>query len=302
MAIQSIAPQPASALRGFVRRHPLSAFFGLAFGISWLFLIADALGSRGLIPFRLTLSGPGLLLVLLMSYGPTFAALIVAWATEGLAGVRTLLGRLVPWRASLRWYILALGAPAVFFFVTSTLQGALGATLQPPPGPMQQVLLAGLAGSLLHAIANGEELGWRGYALPQLLARYSALQASLLLGAIWFAFHTPIMFTVGGVAGSQTLDSALPFLVSTLALSVVITWMFMGTHGGVLPIILLHGALNTWPGLFIAYGGHPAVALVQLVPMVLLAAIVVLRYGPTRFARMRNQPEALHPGRYSTQH
>jgi membrane protease YdiL (CAAX protease family) len=80
-------------------------------------------------------------------------------------------------------------------------------------------------------------------------------------------------------------DSALPFLVSTVALSVVITWMFMGTHGSVLPIILLDGALNTWPGMFLAHGGHPALALVQLAPTVLLATIVVLRYGPTRLAK-----------------
>jgi uncharacterized protein len=287
MAVQTVTPRtaPASSLQRFITRRPLSVFFGLAFGISWLFLIADALGSHGLIPFRLTLSGPGVLLVLLMSYGPTIAALVVAWATEGAAGVRALLARLVPWRAGLCWYVLALGAPAMFFFLTSMLQGALGATVAPLPGPLHKVLLAGLAGSIFHAVANGEELGWRGYALPHLLARHSALRASLILGTIWFAFHIPIMFTVGGVGGSQTLDAALPFLVSTLALSVVMTWFFSNTRGSVLPIILLHGALNTWPGLFAASGGHPALALVSLVPTVLLAALVVLRYGPAHFAR-----------------
>src|SRR5690349_8812442 len=99
MTVRSLMAQPASPLKRFIIRHSLSVFFGLAFGISWLFLVADALGSRGLIPFRLTLSGPGLLLALLMSYGPTLAALIVTWATEGAVGLRRLLGRLVPWRA-----------------------------------------------------------------------------------------------------------------------------------------------------------------------------------------------------------
>jgi membrane protease YdiL (CAAX protease family) len=267
---------PASPHKRFIFCHPLSVFLGLAFGISWLFLIADALGSQGLISFRLTLNGPGIILVLLMSYGPTIAALIMTWAAEGAAGIRVLLGRLLPWRVGLRWYALALMGPAVLAFVTGTLQEFLGATLQPLPGPAYQVVLMGVVSSIIHAIANGEELGWRGYALPRLLMRYNALSASLILGMIWFAFHLPIMFTVGGVGGSQTLGNALPFLVSTLALSVLITWIFNTTRGSVLPIVLLHGALNTWPGVFVAEGGDPALAWVGIVPLVLLAAIVVL--------------------------
>jgi hypothetical protein len=62
--------------RGLIAHRPLVAFFALAFGLAWSLLIADALGQRGIIPFRLTLSGPGLILALLMSYAPTLAALI----------------------------------------------------------------------------------------------------------------------------------------------------------------------------------------------------------------------------------
>jgi hypothetical protein len=69
--------------RGMIARRPLATFFALAFGLAWSLLIADALGQRGLIPFRLTLSGPGLILALLMSYAPTLAALFVIGRTEG---------------------------------------------------------------------------------------------------------------------------------------------------------------------------------------------------------------------------
>jgi uncharacterized protein len=278
-------PAPASPFRRFIIRHPLSVFFCLAFGISWLFLIADALGSRGLIPFRLTLSGPGIILALLMSYGPSLAALIVTWATDGAAGLRTLLGRLVPWRAGVGWYVLALAGPAAFALATGTLQQLLGATLRPLPGPVYQVVLMGLVGSIVHAVANGEELGWRGYALVHLQERHNALTASLILGLIWFVFHIPIMLTVGGVGGSQTLDNALPFLVGVLALSVIITWIFNTTRGSVLPIILLHGAYNTWPDLFTMTSGNPALAWVGTAISVLLAAIVVLLFEPAHLTR-----------------
>ena len=228
MSTLHIASQPAltTRLRRAIARRPLLAFFVLAFGISWSFLLADGLGAYGLIPFRLTLSGLGLILVLLMSYGPTLAALVVTSATDGRQGMRTLLARLLPWRAGPGWYMLALAGPAVLAFSIGTLQELLGATLRPLPAPPLQVVLLALLASVVRGVVNGEEVGWRGYALPRLQERYSALHASLILGLIWFAFHVPIMFIPGSVGGSQTLDTALPFLINVLALSVMITWIF----------------------------------------------------------------------------
>jgi membrane protease YdiL (CAAX protease family) len=187
-------------------------------------------------------------------------------------------------RTGLHWYALALVWPAAYAFVTGTLQQLLGATLKPLPGPVHLVVLMGLVGSILRGIVNGEELGWRGYALPRLQERYPALRASLILGVIWFAFHVPIMFIPGSIAGSQTFDDALPFLVGVLAMSVIITWIFNPTRGSVLPVILLHGAYNTWPDLFAMTGGSPALAWVGAAISALLAAIVVLVYGPVRLA------------------
>src|SRR5690606_12471960 len=129
-------------------RRPLTVFFVLAFGLTWAFLLADALGARGLIPFRLTLSGPGLVLALLMSYGPSIAALLVVGVSEGRAGLWSLLRALLRWRVGLRWYALALGAPAALFFVAARLSELLGGEPRPLPAQGWSVLLMGLAGSL----------------------------------------------------------------------------------------------------------------------------------------------------------
>lgn len=261
-------------------RRPLTVFFVLAFGLTWAFLLADAPGARGLIPFRLTLSGPGLVLALLMSYGPSIAALLVVGVSEGRAGLWSLLRALLRWRVGLRWYALALGAPAALFFVAARLSELLGGEPRPLPAQGWSVLLMGLAGSLVHAIANGEELGWRGYALPRLLRRQRALAASLTLGAIWFVFHVPIMFVPNSIAGGQSFATAPPFLVGVLATSVLMTWLYRRTGGSVLLTTLFHGAINIWPGLVGGTSNEVALAWFQAALLVLSAVAVIARYGP----------------------
>lgn len=272
-------PRPA-ARTTVIARRPLASFMVLAFGLTWSFLIADALGARGIIPFRLTLSGPGLALALLMSYGPTIAALVVAGATQGWAGVRGLVGALLRWRVGPRWYAMALGGPAALFYLAARLSEQLGSVPRPLPAQGWAVLAAGLVGSLVHGVANGEELGWRGYMLPQLLRRQRALSASLVLGAIWFAFHVPIMFVPNSIAGGQSFATALPFFVGVLATSVLMTWLYRRTGGSVLLTTLLHGAANVWPGLFGGAGDEVQLAWIQTALLVLTAAVLVTRYGP----------------------
>jgi membrane protease YdiL (CAAX protease family) len=94
------------------------------------------------------------------------------------------------------------------------------------------------------------------------------------------------MFTLGGVGGSQTFATLLPFLAGTLAMSVVVTSIFNATSGSLLPIILLHGAINAWPDLLAPSGSSAGMTWVGIAPMVLLAVVAVLVFGPTYLARM----------------
>src|SRR5262249_53139070 len=78
----------------------------------------------------------------------------------------------------------------------------------------------------------GEELGWRGYALPRLLERWNALASAIILGLVWTIWHVPAFF-ISGVMG-QSLDGFGWWALDTLALSVVITWLFVRAGGNVL--------------------------------------------------------------------
>jgi CAAX protease family protein len=82
-----------------IKRYPLSAFFVLAYALSWwvypLIQVSPIVGFVGL-------------------FGPALAAVIVVAAAEGKSGLKDLLGRIVRWRVGVRWYVIALGLPAVW--------------------------------------------------------------------------------------------------------------------------------------------------------------------------------------------
>lgn len=89
------------------------------------------------------------------------------------------------WRLAPHWYLVALGLPAALSLGAAGLSLGLGA-----PGAVQFSELSPLT-LLLFVLVIGEELAWRGFALPRLRARYGALGGSLILGLLWAGWHLP---------------------------------------------------------------------------------------------------------------
>jgi membrane protease YdiL (CAAX protease family) len=94
-----------------------------------------------------------------------------------------------------------------------------------------------------HLLLNTEEIAWRGYALPRLLARYSRWRASLSLGLILGLFHIPLFLIKGGHPAGYPFPI---FLVMIIALTVIFTWLAQHTSGSVLLAHLLHQSFNAW--------------------------------------------------------
>jgi membrane protease YdiL (CAAX protease family) len=272
----------------FVQQYPLPTFFGLAFALTWLFLIADALGSWGLIPFRLPLSSPGILLTLLMAYCPTLAAVIVTGLTAGRAGLRKLFGRILRWRAGVHWYLLVIFGVGLLYFMALQLHILLGGAAKPLPSDRVPVIAIGVLVMFpVNGLVNGEEFGWRGFALPRLLAKYNALTSSLLLGCVWILFHLPLFFTKGGGAGGNMSETPfIAFALIILSGSVLVTWLFNNTRGSVLFAYLFHAASNTWPGIFASAAPDGTIFWTQAALLTAAAVIVVIVYGPARLSRI----------------
>jgi membrane protease YdiL (CAAX protease family) len=275
------------------RAFPLG-FFVLAFAFTWIFWGLAALGARDVFP---TLPG----LVVIGTFGPLVAAVVVTAQESGRAGLRTLLGRIVRWRVAPIWYGVVVLGPLLVQLGAIALHVTLGGQM-PDFGALIGALpvLLVTAVYMLIFVALGEEVGWRGYALPALQARYSALLSSLILGVLWALWHLPLFFNPDTLYGNLPFVLFLAYLVP---FTILISWIFNSTEGSVLLVMLLHAFMNAsnvvWRVLP-EYGAEPASAAealsrnvhVHLMMIILLwsaAVVVVLAYGPRNLSRRPRQ-------------
>jgi len=217
------------------KKDSLTPFFLLTFFITWgigalaIFLPAQFQALVG----ELSDTSP---IYFLAVAAPTISGTILTFARGGWTDLGSLYGRLVRWRFGLKWYALVLaGIPAVGWIATRIT----GASPLKEANTTAEFLLL-----MFYILVTGplcEELGWRGFALPRLLERFSPFTASLILGVIWGVWHLPSFF-VGGM--EQNAMSIPLFLLNALFLSIFVTWVFLHTGGSVLIAVLIHFTVN----------------------------------------------------------
>lgn len=248
-----------------MKRHPLIAFFALAYALSWwpwVWTAFDAEAPSTILPT-----------------GPLVAALIVLAVTGGWRTIWQFLKRIVQWRVGFGWYAMVLGLPALITFIAAALNLALGAEMTPHfPG------WAGFAVRfvvILLLIGLGEEPAWRGFALPRLMAGRSALTASLILGLLHALWHLPLF----GV--EYDLGNIVPWMMGVLGFAVLVTWIYLHTGGSLLLPILFHSAVNVSAVAFGWFSGDDLLRLWWLfgATWALAACLVVMRFGPTLMRR-----------------
>jgi len=235
-----------------IKKYALVFFFLLAYLFTWSNWIPQAFNSRGIASIQV----PGFLTIL-SGYGPALAAIIVVSLTSGWQGLRELFGRLLRWRVGIQWYLIALFLPAFVILLAISIHKWTGGVAPdfsvatfpfgPPETPLLQKLVILILVFTLGFDGLGEEIGWRGFALPKLLEGHSALVSSLILGALWAVWHFPYALTKG------TFLSEVPlywFFINLLALSIIYTWIFNNTNGSLLLVLLFHAAGNTTSNLF----------------------------------------------------
>ncbi|WP_232661016.1 CPBP family intramembrane glutamic endopeptidase [Pseudonocardia sp. TRM90224] len=228
----------------------LAAFVALAFGWSWAWWLPLTMAGRpiGFGEFDLAyVAGIP---------GPLFAAVVVTAVTDGRTGLRELAGRL---SAPLRWCVVAVVAPAALLALVLAGTAIAGVPLPAPsafgvaPGlPVMPVLLLWIYAVVWNGL--GEEVGWRGWLLAQLLGRFRPLPATLIVSLIWAAWHLPLLPVLTSFA-VMSHPAMLPvFWFGLACLSVVLTWLYQRS-GSVTPAAILHGTYNVAAGTAAAQAG-----------------------------------------------
>lgn len=290
------APRTGSAVGCWVRGCPLSAFFVLAYLMSWAYWVV-ALGLLG----RDTLAWfvPG-------AFGPAVAALVVIGVVDGRDGIRAFLRRWVLWRVAPRWYLLALvGLPALGLVVGLPFRDGTERLAVAGSVPAAVVTYLAILSFLVVLGGGQEEPGWRGFALPRMQARLGPVMASVALGLLWGLWHLPVFLLVPGYNAAEpglagVAASLLLFTVfGTIGQALVLTWLFNQTRGSVFLAVLAHASLNAGTGFFVAPSTAASVAVWTSFGVVGLAVTMATRHAvlPPRghlagVARTRASPRA----------
>jgi membrane protease YdiL (CAAX protease family) len=103
--------------------------------------------------------------------------------------------------------------------------------------------ILGVLGLWFLTYGMGEEIGWRGYALPHLQRTRPAASAALLLGVLWACWHLPAFFFRDTYV-EMGLSGFAMFVVSICFASVVFAWLYNSTGGSLLLVILFHVFFN----------------------------------------------------------
>ena len=217
----------------------LLKFFSLTYLASWMLWIAAAAILRGDAPQSLGFRAIGGFLYLLGVFAPAFVALALTARADGREGTLALLGQTVKWSVGARWYVFA-----VIYMVAVKVGVAIVYRIATGAWPtFGQTPLYIMAAALVFSTPTqaGEEIGWRGYALPRLSARLGLSSASVALGVIWASWHLPFFFLSGTDKSGQSFPV---YLLSVTALSVAIAWLYWRTNGSLLLTMLMHAAVN----------------------------------------------------------
>jgi membrane protease YdiL (CAAX protease family) len=265
-------------------------FFALTYGVSWFFWIPVAWLGRDAYTF------PATLLFYLGGVGPPLAGIILTYLTQDQEGRRDYWQRLIEFkRIGVGWYVVILLTIPVLTILAILLdivtEGSRAQFETVVRFLAQPLTILPFMASMLIFGPLPEELGWRGYVLDRLQAKWSALVSSLVLGTAWALWHLPLFFIEGTYQNGLGLGT-LPFwlfMVAMIPQSILMTWIYNNNRRSTLSAVLFHFAINFTGELFVA---TERAEFYQVLLLIVAAMSVTVVWGPKTLTRQQKSPDS----------
>lgn len=246
-------------------------YFLLVFVISvpfWLFG-----GNKLPIPVNLPVSS-------LMFICPSVAASILSYRSSGLDGIKDLFGRIFNHQNTKNriWYMPALLLMPTIYLMSYVIMRWTGLPL---PAPKLLFITAPIFFIMYFITAIGEELGWMGYVVDPMQYHWGALKTSVILGCVWAVWHI-----IPHWQQSLSANWILWQSIHSVALRILIVWIYNNTGKNLLTAILVHTMDNVSWSLFPNYGSYYDPFFTGTVTC-LTALLVIFLWGSENLARYR---------------
>lgn len=232
-----------STQQTFVKKYAVPIYFILTFLISWICMALIIFPNTfPMTPEQVETVGPLTYVALLV--GPSIAGVIMIGLVYGKAGYQELLTRLFKWRVGVRWYVLALLATPLLatgiLFLLSLYSPEFIPAIFISDDKLSLPLIGIVTGLM---VGFFEELGWTGFALPQIRLRYDIITTGLVIGLLWGAWHFLAFWEI------DTFSGVLPFALLLMRLfawlppfRIIMVWLHDQTKS-LLLVMLMHASL-----------------------------------------------------------
>jgi uncharacterized protein len=261
----------------FSTNKPLIRFFLIAFILAWCLMGLAIAQNYGWTMLAIPVEP----ILIIGSWIPNIAAfLVIAFILRRKGGIRKLFRGWLKLKVPAFWYLVTL-SPLILsvlsIFIYKLLYGVspVEKIITDPTSLVLLIIMITITGAM------GEELGWRGFALPWLQSRMSALSASFLLGVIWVIWHAPLWFAGLGF-------EEIPFLayaITGISFTILVTWACNNSGGSLVIASLFHLTLNISVNII-----QSKALYVHAFLFLAFATIVVLVYGNSRLSKAAELP------------
>lgn len=230
--------------KNWLKSHPIWVYYALVFTISWGGILIVA-GPSGIFSSKADPVVLSQFVYLAALAGPSVSGMFMIGFIHRRAGLRELVSRLLRWRVGVRWYLVALlTAPllmmATLFVLWLTFPAFVPAIVK--SDDRLGLVISGIVLGLV--VCFFEELGWTGFAAPELRKRYGIIPTGIMMGLLWGTWHYPLFSGSTSSSGAipPTLYLAVLLFSFLIPYRVLMVWVYDRTNS-LLVVMLMHAPL-----------------------------------------------------------